>query len=42
MKGAMPRLHFAVLVAAQYGPGVSDTEFKLGQTVPYSGPASAF
>src|SRR6201982_1358865 len=26
----------------QYGPGVSDTEIKLGQTVPYSGPASAF
>ena len=25
-----------------YGPGVSDTEIKLGQTVPYSGPASAF
>jgi ABC-type branched-subunit amino acid transport system substrate-binding protein len=56
MEGTMPRLHFAVLVAAlafagpgqavaadkQYGPGVSDTEIKLGQTVPYSGPASAF
>src|SRR6266568_7191157 len=26
----------------QYGPGVTDTEIKLGQTVPYSGPASAF
>jgi branched-chain amino acid transport system substrate-binding protein len=26
----------------KYGPGVSDTELKLGQTVPYSGPASAF
>lgn len=26
----------------QYGPGVSDTEIKIGQTVPYSGPASAF
>jgi branched-chain amino acid transport system substrate-binding protein len=25
-----------------YGPGASDTEIKLGQTVPYSGPASAF
>src|SRR6476620_4717559 len=24
------------------GPGASDTEIKLGQTVPYSGPASAF
>jgi branched-chain amino acid transport system substrate-binding protein len=26
----------------QYGPGVSDTEIKIGQTMPYSGPASAF
>lgn len=26
----------------RYGPGVSDTEIKIGQTVPYSGPASAF
>src|ERR1700682_1711207 len=26
----------------KYGPGISDTEIKLGQTVPYSGPASAF
>ena len=26
----------------QYGPGVSDTEIKIGQTVPYSGPASAY
>lgn len=25
----------------QYGPGVSDTEIKLGQTMAYSGPASA-
>jgi branched-chain amino acid transport system substrate-binding protein len=24
-----------------YGPGVTDTEIKLGQTMPYSGPASA-
>ena len=24
-----------------YGPGVSDTEIKIGQTVPYSGPVSA-
>jgi branched-chain amino acid transport system substrate-binding protein len=27
--------------AGQYGPGVSDTEIKIGNTVPYSGPASA-
>jgi len=26
----------------KYGPGATDTEIKLGQTVPYSGPASAF
>jgi branched-chain amino acid transport system substrate-binding protein len=26
--------------ADQYGPGVSDTEIKLGNTMPYSGPAS--
>jgi len=26
----------------KYGPGVGDTEIKIGQTVPYSGPASAF
>jgi branched-chain amino acid transport system substrate-binding protein len=26
----------------KYGPGVSDTEIKIGQTVPHSGPASAF
>jgi branched-chain amino acid transport system substrate-binding protein len=25
-----------------YGPGVTDTEIQIGQTVPYSGPASAF
>jgi branched-chain amino acid transport system substrate-binding protein len=26
----------------KYGPGVSDTEIKLGQTIAYSGPAAAF
>jgi ABC-type branched-subunit amino acid transport system substrate-binding protein len=26
----------------QYGPGVSDTEIKLGNTNPYSGPASSY
>jgi branched-chain amino acid transport system substrate-binding protein len=25
-----------------YGPGVSDTEIKIGQTIPYSGPASSY
>ena len=28
--------------AGKYGPGASDTEIKLGQTMPYSGPASAY
>ena len=26
----------------KYGPGVSDTEIKVGQTIAYSGPASAY
>jgi branched-chain amino acid transport system substrate-binding protein len=26
----------------KYGPGVTDTEIKIGQTAPYSGPASAY
>jgi branched-chain amino acid transport system substrate-binding protein len=26
----------------KYGPGVTDTEIKLGQTMPYSGPVSAY
>ena len=28
--------------ANRYGPGVSDSEIKIGQTMPYSGPASAY
>jgi len=28
--------------AGQYGPGASDTEIKIGNTVPYSGPASSY
>jgi branched-chain amino acid transport system substrate-binding protein len=30
------------LGAKNYGPGVTDTEIKVGQSVPYSGPASSF
>ena len=30
------------LAQKQYGPGVSDTEIKVGQTIAYSGPASAY
>jgi branched-chain amino acid transport system substrate-binding protein len=35
---AAPRASFA---QAQYDPGASDAEIKLGQTMPYSGPVSA-
>ena len=31
-----------VLAAGQYGPGASDTEIKIGNTMPYSGPASSY
>jgi branched-chain amino acid transport system substrate-binding protein len=30
------------LAQSKYDPGASDAEIKLGQTIPYSGPASAF
>src|SRR5438132_6197654 len=32
----------AVAAEKKYGPDVTDTEIKIGPTVPYSGPASAF
>ena len=32
----------AALAQKQYGPGASDTEIRVGQTMPYSGPVSAF
>ena len=32
----------AVRAEKKYGPGVTDTEIKIGQTMPYSGPASAY
>jgi ABC-type branched-subunit amino acid transport system substrate-binding protein len=32
----------AVAAERQYGPGVTDSEIKIGQTMPYSGPASAY
>src|SRR5580658_3920745 len=28
--------------AKEYGPGVTDSEIKVGNTVPYSGPASSY
>lgn len=36
---ALPGAAFA---QKKYGPGVSDTEIKIGQTIAYSGPASAY
>ena len=35
----LPRAAFA---QKKYGPGVTDTEIKIGQTIAYSGPASAY
>jgi branched-chain amino acid transport system substrate-binding protein len=32
----------AIAAEKQYGPGITDAEIKIGQTVPYSGPAAAF
>jgi branched-chain amino acid transport system substrate-binding protein len=32
----------AAWTAGQYGPGASDTEIKIGNTMPYSGPASSY
>ena len=29
-------------LAADYGPGVTDSEIKIGNTLPYSGPLSAY
>ncbi len=45
---AMAAVACAMLLAApasaqkNYGPGVSDSEIKIGQTMPFSGPASAY
>src|SRR5262245_53915202 len=41
--GAVCAITLAAFAQAQkqYGPGVTDTEIKIGQTMPYSGPASA-
>jgi branched-chain amino acid transport system substrate-binding protein len=40
----LPALMLAQPAATQkkYGPGVTDKEIKIGQTMPYSGPASAY
>jgi len=35
-------LAFPALAQKKYDPGASDTEIKIGNTNPYSGPASAY
>jgi ABC-type branched-subunit amino acid transport system substrate-binding protein len=40
--GLSPAVATTAWAAGKYGPGASDTEIKLGQTMPYSGPASAY
>jgi branched-chain amino acid transport system substrate-binding protein len=40
--GLLALLAAPALAQKAYGPGVSDTEIKLGQSTPLSGPASAF
>ena len=39
---AVSLVHVNASAQAKYGPGASDKEIKLGQTMPYSGPASAY
>ena len=49
-KASLRLLTFCLLIAAagtvaaqkKYDPGVTDAEIKIGQTMPYSGPVSAF
>jgi branched-chain amino acid transport system substrate-binding protein len=38
----IPLLAPRVARAKDYGPGVTDTEIKIGNTAPYSGPASSY
>src|SRR5437868_8000673 len=39
---SIPAISSAGAADKKYGPGVTDSEIKLGQTSPYSGPASAY
>src|SRR5665213_4588356 len=39
---ALSLLASPAMAQKQYGPGTSDTEIKIGQTIAYSGPASAY
>jgi branched-chain amino acid transport system substrate-binding protein len=40
--GAVALLALPAWAAKQYGPGVTDSEIKIGNTGPYSGPASSY
>jgi ABC-type branched-subunit amino acid transport system substrate-binding protein len=40
--GALTLAAFSARAEKQYGPGVTDTEIKIGNTGPYSGPASSY
>ncbi len=42
LAGTAAVIALPALAQKKYGPGASDTEIKLGQTMPYSGPASAY
>ena len=42
LAAAMAMAASPALAQKTYGPGASDTEIKIGNTVPYSGPASAY
>ena len=42
LSGAATVLAAPAIAAGKYGPGASDTEIKIGQTMPYSGNASAY
>ena len=40
--GVTPVVAIPAVAEEKYAPGVTDTEIKVGQTMPYSGPASAW
>ena len=42
LAGTMLGVAGPAVAQKKYDPGVSDTEIKIGQTMPYSGPASAY
>ena len=42
LAGGLGLVGSLALAAGQYGPGASDQEIKIGNTMPYSGPASSY